>query len=83
MRRVDLINNARRAACKTYTTSLEALQDSQELKVKGIGEAGMSIQEHRLTHSSNVISKAEKEWRETFDIAKVPRGSLLRLQQYG
>lgn len=82
MQRVDLINNARRAACKTYTTCSEAHRDAQELKEKGRGEAGMSIQEHRLTHSDKVMSKAEKAWRETFDIAKVPRGSLLRLQQY-
>jgi hypothetical protein len=74
MRRLGLINEARKLACRQYIKCKDALGDEQ---------VGLSIQEHRLVHTSEKWSKGEEEWRESFSIAKLPADSLLRLQQYG
>jgi hypothetical protein len=83
LRRVEIINNARRMACKQYTNHKVSMNDALDSKAKGKGRAGMSIQEHRLTHVDEGMSRGEKEWRKVFTIARVPANSLLRLQQYG
>ena len=86
LRTRERINAVRRKACKMYSVSEEARRDGRELK-RGVEEVLMteggdavSIQEHRLVHAKEKISRAEREWRET---VKGPPLPLLRHDKFG
>ena len=92
LRTRDRIKEARRRACMTFTVSEEARLVGLEMR-KGTwgmgnnvldadyGDAmGLSIQEHRLVHAKEKLSRAEKEWRA---MVKGPPLPLLTHDRFG
>lgn len=84
LRTRERVNGTRKMACKMYTVSEEASKDvcnrRDTLRRWEEDISEMTIQEHRLFHVKEKISRSEAEWRKSI---KGPPLPLLRHDRFG
>lgn len=84
LRTRERINGLRKKACRMYTVTKEANTDDINRRNEGwkaVGEE-MTIQEHKLVHAKEKISKSEVEWRASKN-KQGPPLPLLRHENFG
>jgi hypothetical protein len=84
LRTRERINGLRRKACRMYTVTEEARTDENNRRNDGWKAVGqeMTIQEHKLVHLKEKISKSEVEWR-ALKNKQGPPLPLLRHENFG
>jgi hypothetical protein len=78
-RRRALIMNARRMACRQYTSLAESQKDAEKMNERGSKVAPVSIEEHRLEHVGERRETHQSKWRKAH---KFEKDSLLGFQRY-